>query len=107
MKAFPSTSLASAGAVQIPVAGPLMVEGQLQGIISGHVDDFVFSGHEVNKEWNTLLENILNKYNLFYWKSRSFALCQVKVERREGGTYALSLKSYIEELNCQHTSTYK
>ena len=38
--------------------------GQLRGVITGHVDDFMFSGRASDKEWQAILEKIRQKFQV-------------------------------------------
>ena len=81
-----------------PCCWTFQVAGQLKGLISGHVDDFVFSGDETSKEWQQLLTTIKQKYKWSDWETGSFVQCGVKVECAADGTYALSQETYIDDL---------
>ena len=81
-----------------PCCWTFVDKNELQGIISGHVDDFVFSGNEDNVAWKSVLESIQRQYKWSDWESEQFTQCGIKVERYADGTYALSQEAYIEEL---------
>ena len=71
---------------------------QLEGIISGHVDDFVFSGNESSTAWQSVLAAIKQEYKWTDWESGTFVQCGVKVEAHSDGSYSLSQESYVEDL---------
>lgn len=81
-----------------PCCWTFQVAGELKGLISGHVDDFVFSGDETCPQWNQLLEQVKRKYKWSDWESGTFTQCGVKVDCAKDGTHALSQESYIEDL---------
>ena len=81
-----------------PCCWTYVSQGELQGLISGHVDDFVFSGNEDHAGWQSILTAIQKQYKWSDWEKDSFVQCGVRVERSQDGTYALSQESYIEDL---------
>ena len=73
-------------------------QGHLQGLISGHVDDFVFSGNEEHDGWNLITKKIQQQYKWSDWEQGNFVQCGVKVETLANGSYALSQEQYVEDL---------
>ena len=69
-------------------------QGRTQGIISGHVDDFLFSGCEDNPRWQYIIEQIRQKFKWGDWEKDQFTQCGVQVQRREGN-FLLSQTSYV------------
>ena len=69
--------------------------GVLRGMISGHVDDFLFSGRADDKEWQALLEKIRQRFKWGDWDTDKFVQCGVHVERTEQG-FLLSQPNYLE-----------
>ena len=70
-------------------------QGVLRGMISGHVDDFLFSGSAEDSEWQALLEKIKQKFKWGDWDADKFVQCGVHVERTEQG-FTLSQPSYLQ-----------
>ena len=73
------------------------VQGALSGVISGHVDDFLFAGSDHDKEWQQILQKIRERFQWGDWERDEFIQCGVKVEKVPGG-YALSQAQYVEGL---------
>ena len=69
---------------------------QLRGMISGHVDDFLFGGSEQDKEWQLILQKIQNKFKWGDWESGEFTQCGVQIRQLEQG-FELSQKQYVED----------
>ena len=72
--------------------------GKLQGLISGHVDDFLFAGPKDNKDWTNLTTKIKEHFKWTDWETKSFIQCGVKVEEQVDGSYHLSQEQYIEKI---------
>ena len=70
----------------------------LRGIISGHVDDFLFAGKSGDRLWESKLEAIQQKFKWGAWDTGSFTQCGVLVEQGPEGI-ELSQPSYLEGLN--------
>ena len=73
------------------------VRGELRGVISGHVDDFLFAGGSQDKEWQEILRKIRERFQWGDWEQDNFIQCGVKVEKVPGG-YALSQPQFVEGL---------
>lgn len=73
-------------------------QGKLQGLISGHVDDFLFAGPSNNSDWNALTTKIKEHFKWTDWETKSFVQCGVKVEEQSDGSYHLSQEQYIEKI---------
>ena len=67
-----------------------MVDGVTKGIISGHVDDFLFSGDEMHAGWCIVLKSIQTEYKLGGWEEKRFTQCGVQVEEHENFSFSLS-----------------
>ena len=63
----------------------LRVQGELRGVISGHVDDFLFGGKEGDELWESKLTAIKNKFKWGDWESGRFTQCGVVVEQKPEG----------------------
>ncbi|CAE7537598.1 RE2 [Symbiodinium sp. CCMP2456] len=70
-------------------------KGELRGMISGHVDDFLFSGGADDTEWQALLEKIRQRFKWGDWDQDKFVQCGVQVERTSEG-FQLSQPNYSE-----------
>ena len=81
-----------------PCAWAWRPQGELRGLISGHVDDFLFSGAETDKEWQAILQAIQNRFKWGDWEDNSFVQCGVQVTRVPGG-FELSQPHYLDGLH--------
>jgi len=81
-----------------PCCWTLVHEGRLRGIITGHVDDFLFSGADDDPIWQSILQKIQEQYKWGEWESGKFVQCGVLVQQHDNGTYTLSQEKYAEEL---------
>ena len=72
-------------------------KGRLHGIISGHVDDFLFAGKRGDALWEAKLQAIREKYKWGDWDEGKFVQCGVLVEQGAEG-FELSQPSYLENL---------
>ena len=72
--------------------------GVLKGVISGHVDDFLFAGKSGDQFWEGKLEAIKQKFKWGAWDIGSFTQCGVLVEQGLTGI-DLSQPSYLDSLN--------
>ena len=70
-------------------------QGELRGMISGHVDDFLFSGRADDVQWQALLEKIRQRFKWGDWDQDKFVQCGVQVERTSEG-FLLSQPHYLE-----------
>eukprot|EP00435_Cladocopium_sp_Y103_P054802 s94_g18.t1 len=73
-------------------------QGKLQGLIAGHVDDFLFSGPQNCPAWQQIIESIKTKFKWTDWESNSFTQCGVLVEEQPDGSFHLSQKQYVEKI---------
>ncbi|OLP84749.1 Copia protein [Symbiodinium microadriaticum] len=69
--------------------------GHLRGMISGHVDDFLFSGSAEDKGWQEILSRIRLQFKWGDWEQDRFVQCGVQVERTPEG-FSLSQPQYLE-----------
>jgi hypothetical protein len=74
-------------------------QGTLRGIISCHVDDFLFSGGQQDQEWEALLKTIREKYAWGEWESKKFVQCGVLIEEQSDNSYHLSQPSYMDKVH--------
>ena len=75
-----------------------VVDGVTKGIISGHVDDFLFSGDETHEGWCQVLKSIQTEYKSGNWEEQKFTQCGVQVEQHEDFSFSLSQEKYVEDL---------
>ena len=73
-------------------------QGQLRGMIAGHVDDFLFTGSHDDKGWQEVLQQIRNHFKWSDWETQKFTQCGVQIVKNGQG-YELSQESYVEELS--------
>ena len=73
-------------------------DNQLIGLVSGHVDDFVFCGRKNCEIWKGLCRQIQEKFHWGTWEYDSFIQCGVKIEHKEDGGFELSQAQYIEDM---------
>ena len=71
-------------------------DGVLRGVISGHVDDFLFGGSDADSEWQAIIKQIQQRFKWGDWDSGKFTQCGVQVEQTEEG-FLLSQRSYLED----------
>ena len=65
-------------------------EGTTLGIISAHVDDFLFCGSASCPIWKNLCQQIQSKFKWGTWEYDNFTQCGVKVEKTANGGFELS-----------------
>ena len=70
-------------------------QGVLRGAVSGHVDDFLFSGSETDSGWQAQLQRIKDRFKWGDWESGSFTQCGVQVVQDQEG-FHLSQAKYVE-----------
>ena len=84
--------------VSDPCCFKLLGEHGLIGLISGHVDDFLFCGPKNNQQWNEICRKIKEKFQWGTWETGKFVQCGVLVEETSDGGYELSQTQYIDDL---------
>ena len=72
--------------------------GTVQGIISAHVDDFVFSGSDTDQEWQDLLQAIRTEFKWSDWETKAFTQCGVYIEQDADFSIFLSQEKYVDQL---------
>ncbi|CAE7454855.1 RE1 [Symbiodinium sp. CCMP2592] len=72
-------------------------EGQVRGMITGHVDDFMFGGADDDKGWQEILRLIKEKFRWGNWDQDCFTQCGVLIETTTEG-FALSQPRYLDSL---------
>lgn len=71
---------------------------RIHGIISGHVDDFLFSGSEQDALWKKVTEAIKAEYKWSDWEHSQFVQCGVLVEQHQDHSFSLSQAKYVDDL---------
>ena len=74
-------------------------ENELKGLISGHVDDFLFAGGEEDVGWQAIIKAVKERFRWGDWERDTvgFVQCGVKILRTEEG-FTLSQEQYVEGL---------
>ena len=73
-------------------------EKGVQGIISAHVDDFLFSGSSNHEGWQAILKSIKSEFKWGDWESDKFVQCGVLIEQNSDSSFALSQRKFVEDL---------
>lgn len=81
-----------------PCCWTLVKDDKLHGIISGHVDDFLFSGRSDDPLWQSIEKAIKDEFKWSDWEESRFVQCGVLIEEEADGSYTLSQKHYVEEI---------
>ena len=81
-----------------PCCWVYVVDGTTKGIISAHVDDFLFSGDENHPGWCAILEGIKKEYRWSDWEHGKFTQCGVQVEQLADFSFSLSQEKYVTDL---------
>ena len=75
----------------------LVKEGKLRGIVSGHVDDVLFSGSATDPVWVASEKAIKDEFKSD-WEEGRFVQCGVLIEQEQDGSHTLSQKHYAESI---------
>ncbi|CAE7707318.1 RE1, partial [Symbiodinium sp. CCMP2456] len=70
-------------------------DGVTRGMISGHVDDFLFGGRDDDEEWQEILKKIQERFKWGDWDKDQFTQCGVQIETTSQG-FTLSQPKYAE-----------
>eukprot|EP00435_Cladocopium_sp_Y103_P042170 s2053_g11.t1 len=73
-------------------------DGMLKGLVSCHVDDFLFSGPEDDTSWKDLISLIQKEFTWGDWQTGEFTQCGVEVKAMEDSSYQLSQPKYTERI---------
>ena len=74
-------------------------KGVLSGMISGHVDDFLFSGPTDDPQWKAIEEAIQQQFKWSDWEEGTFTQCGVQVTAQKNGSFTLSQPGYADKIN--------
>ena len=80
-------------------------DGQVRGMITGHVDDFMFGGAEDDKGWQEILRLIKERFRWGHWEQDCFTQCGVLIETTAEG-FTLSQPRYLEGLQENPSEQY-
>ena len=81
-----------------PCCFVLIREGRLRGMITGHVDDFMFAGITGDGLWDNKVEEIKQRFKWGEWLEDEFVQCGVKIKRLANGSFQLTQGQYIDDL---------
>ncbi|CAE6969386.1 RE2 [Symbiodinium sp. CCMP2592] len=76
----------------------LRENGELRGIVSGHVDDFLFGGKDGDPLWEAKVQAIKDRFKWGDWEQNKFTQCGVVVEQTSSG-FELSQPHYLDSLH--------
>ena len=71
--------------------------GVVVGLISGHVDDFLFTGDEQNAMWQGVVQAIKQRFKWGDWDFDDFVQCGVCVKKTSEG-FELSQERYVDAI---------
>ena len=81
-----------------PCAWVFYEKGRLVGIISGHVDDFLFGGSNDDPKWLELKRKIQERFTWTGWEEDDFIQCGVRIRQMHDHSFKLSQSAYIDQL---------
>ena len=79
---------------------------EVRGMITGHVDDFLFGGNPEDQGWTRILELIKNRFKWGDWDQGSFVQCGVQIDTIPEG-FALSQPRYLDTVDEIPVSTQR
>ena len=79
-------------------------DGVVRGMISGHVDDFLFGGRDDDAEWQAILQKIQDRFKWGDWEKDTFVQCGVLIETTATG-FQLSQPKYTEGIEAINISS--
>ena len=68
------------------------------GMVAGHVDDFLFAGPRDHSGWNQVIERIQKRFKWSDWEEKSFVQCGVTIEEQADGSFHLSEPGYVDKI---------
>ena len=72
-------------------------QGELRGMVTGHVDDFMFGGADSDAGWQEIIRRIKERFRWGDWDQDSFTQCGVQIESVPEG-FTLSQPRYLDGL---------
>ena len=73
-------------------------DGQVRGMVAGHVDDFLFAGSDQDQEWQSILQKIQTRFKWGDWDCNNFVQCGVQIKKTDEG-FELSQPRYLEGIS--------
>ncbi|CAE7735180.1 RE1, partial [Symbiodinium sp. CCMP2456] len=73
-------------------------EGRVRAVISGHVDDFMFTGGEDDQGWQAIVAKIKDRFHWGDWDKNDFIQCGVRIQKTANGGFSLSQPKYVEDI---------
>ena len=92
------TSIGFVRCVTDPCCFKYVKNDRLIGLITGHVDDFLFSGNPTCPLWKDLCDQIKRKFKWGSWEKNEFTQCGVHIKRTSDMGFELTQTQYIEDL---------
>ncbi|CAE7028497.1 RE1 [Symbiodinium sp. CCMP2592] len=72
-------------------------QGQLRGMVTGHVDDFMFGGRDDDQGWQQVLQLIKERFKWGDWDQDHFTQCGVQINSVPEG-FTLTQPRYLDGL---------
>ena len=72
--------------------------GEVVALISGHVDDFLFTGIDENQLWQNKQQRSKERFHWLEWETDEFVQCDCEVKRVADG-FKLDQKHFLEEVS--------
>ena len=73
-------------------------EGRVRAVVSGHVDDFLFTGGQEDQGWQSIVQKIKDRFQWGDWDKDDFVQCGVRVQKTANGGFSLSQPQYVEAI---------
>ncbi|CAE7453298.1 RE1, partial [Symbiodinium sp. CCMP2456] len=81
-------------------------QGVLRGMITGHVDDFLFGGSDEDTGWQEIIRLIKERFKWGDWDQDKFVQCGVQIETTSEG-FTLSQPHYLSNLEEIHVNAQR
>ena len=81
-------------------------QGVLRGMVTGHVDDFLFGGAEDDSGWQEIIRLIKERFKWGDWDQDRFVQCGVLIETTSEG-FTLSQPTYLSNLEEIHINAQR
>ena len=72
-----------------------------EGMIAGHVDDFLFAGPKDDQRWSSIGQIIKHRFKWSDWEEGKFVQCSVQIEATSEG-FELSQPTYLDKVSETH-----
>jgi hypothetical protein len=73
-------------------------DGVTRGMVSGHVDDFLFGGKTEDPEWQAIIAKVKAKFKWGDWEEKEFVQCGVTIKQVDDG-FELSQPRYLDDVS--------